>query len=62
MFVWEEDLVRDLLILLQPMVLNSDVDRRAWVGDVSGIYSVKSGYACVTEKCSIASEFWMNRW
>lgn len=57
LFVWEEDLVRDLLLLLQPLILNSDANRWEWVGDVSGVYSVRSAYACLTEESLIASGF-----
>lgn len=44
LFVWEEALVHELLILLQLMTLKSDEDCWSWLRDAFVIYSVRLAY------------------
>lgn len=44
LFVWEEELLGELMALLAPAAISTSEDRWYWEASCDGIYSVKSAY------------------
>jgi hypothetical protein len=46
-FSWEEDLLRELYDIINPLVINNDDDRWVWVPNATDGFSVKSTYETI---------------
>jgi hypothetical protein len=52
LFIWEEDLIANLRVILEPVVLSLEEDCWKWKADVEGFFSVKSSYKLLSEVLS----------
>jgi hypothetical protein len=53
LFQWEEDLVKDLVFLLESVVLSPAEDSWCWLPDPNRVFSVKSSYNLLMEELGV---------
>jgi hypothetical protein len=57
LFVWEEDLLRELMTSLQGVSLSTLADKWVWSEAVDGVFSVNSCYSALTRHAAYLSNF-----
>jgi hypothetical protein len=55
LFVWEQDLVNELMLILNAVSVTAAVDRWVWLEDVSGDFSVNSCYCLLTRRGAVSA-------
>jgi hypothetical protein len=55
LFVWEQDLLNELMIILNAVSLSAAADRWVWLEDASGDFSVNSCYCFLTRRGAAAA-------
>lgn len=63
-FEWEVNLEEDLLTQINRGDMNMDSkDQIVWVGDITGVFSVKSAYGCLANQSNdLTNEVFSSLW